>query len=68
MCNLLTIHYVFVLNCASFGPQGYFASGMLNGYPLWENAVVLEPKNGWAALGTFSFEYAQFDNFEVNAY
>ncbi|XDV41708.1 hypothetical protein PO909_010519 [Leuciscus waleckii] len=48
--------------------KGYFASGMLNGYPLWENAVVLEPKNGWTALGTFSFEYAQFDNFEVNAY
>ncbi len=47
--------------------QGYFASGMLNGYPLWKNAVVLEPKNGWAALGTLSFEYAQFDNFEVNA-
>uniref|UniRef100_A0A673K4C4 Galactocerebrosidase n=1 Tax=Sinocyclocheilus rhinocerous TaxID=307959 RepID=A0A673K4C4_9TELE len=47
--------------------KGYFATGMLNGYPLWKNAVVLEPKNGWTALGTLSFEYAQFDNFEVNA-
>ncbi|KAF4099212.1 galactocerebrosidase isoform X1 [Onychostoma macrolepis] len=47
--------------------KGYFATGMLNGYPLWKNTVVLEPKNGWAALGTLSFEYAQFDNFEVNA-
>uniref|UniRef100_A0A8C2PQY3 Galactocerebrosidase n=1 Tax=Cyprinus carpio TaxID=7962 RepID=A0A8C2PQY3_CYPCA len=47
--------------------KGYFATGMLNGYPLWKNAVVLEPKNGWAALGTLSFEYAQFDNFKVNA-
>jgi len=57
-----------VLNRASFGLQGYFASGMLNGYPLWENAVVIEPKKGWAALGTFSFENAQFDNFKINAY
>ncbi|KTF92075.1 hypothetical protein cypCar_00030117 [Cyprinus carpio] len=47
--------------------KGYLATGMLNGYPLWKNAVVLEPKNGWAALGTLSFEYAQFDHFEVNA-
>ncbi|XP_056620631.1 galactocerebrosidase [Triplophysa dalaica] len=45
--------------------KGYFAYGMLNGYPLWKNAVVLEPKRGWAALGTLSFEYAQFDNFQV---
>uniref|UniRef100_A0A672T3T4 Galactocerebrosidase n=1 Tax=Sinocyclocheilus grahami TaxID=75366 RepID=A0A672T3T4_SINGR len=47
--------------------KGYFVTGLLNGYPLWKNAVVLEPKNGWAALGTLSFEYAQFDHFEVNA-
>uniref|UniRef100_A0A671QLQ5 Galactocerebrosidase n=1 Tax=Sinocyclocheilus anshuiensis TaxID=1608454 RepID=A0A671QLQ5_9TELE len=47
--------------------KGYFAMGLLNGYPLWKNAVVLEPKNSWAALGTLSFEYAQFDHFEVNA-
>uniref|UniRef100_A0A671QH31 Galactocerebrosidase n=1 Tax=Sinocyclocheilus anshuiensis TaxID=1608454 RepID=A0A671QH31_9TELE len=65
--SLLSIHYVFVLKCASLGLQGYFAMGLLNGYPLWKNAVVLEPKNSWAALGTLSFEYAQFDHFEVNA-
>uniref|UniRef100_A0A672JXY2 Galactocerebrosidase n=1 Tax=Sinocyclocheilus grahami TaxID=75366 RepID=A0A672JXY2_SINGR len=47
--------------------KGYFATGMLDGYPLWKNAVVLEPKNGWTALGTLSFEYAQFDHFEVHA-
>lgn len=43
------------------------ASGQLNGYPLWKNAVVLNPKNGWAAIGTRSFELAQFDNFAVVA-
>ncbi|XP_030626574.1 galactocerebrosidase [Chanos chanos] len=47
--------------------QGNYASGMVNGFPLWKNAVVLNPKNGWAALGTQTFEYAQFDNFKVEA-
>lgn len=47
--------------------KGQFAYGMLNGYPLWKNAVILNPKNGWAAIGTASFEYAQFDNFQVLA-
>ncbi|XP_070835245.1 galactocerebrosidase isoform X2 [Chaetodon trifascialis] len=47
--------------------KGQYASGMLNGYPLWKNAVVLTPKNGWAAIGTRSFELAQFDNFAVIA-
>ncbi|XP_041810336.1 galactocerebrosidase isoform X2 [Chelmon rostratus] len=46
---------------------GQYASGMLNGYLLWKNAVVLTPKNGWAAIGTRSFELAQFDNFAVVA-
>ncbi|KAF3844334.1 hypothetical protein F7725_007497 [Dissostichus mawsoni] len=46
---------------------GQHASGLLNGYPLWKNAVVLAPPNGWAALGTHSFELAQFDNFAVLA-
>ncbi|KAL7380825.1 hypothetical protein ABVT39_024681 [Epinephelus coioides] len=47
--------------------HGQYASGLLNGYPLWKNAVVLTPKNGWAAIGTHSFELAQFDNFAVAA-
>ncbi|XP_060918613.1 galactocerebrosidase isoform X2 [Labrus mixtus] len=47
--------------------EGQFASGLLNGYPLWKNAVVLMPQNGWAAVGTRSFELAQFDNFNVVA-
>uniref|UniRef100_A0AAQ5YF47 Galactocerebrosidase n=1 Tax=Amphiprion ocellaris TaxID=80972 RepID=A0AAQ5YF47_AMPOC len=47
--------------------QGQYASGLLNGFPLWRNAVVLTPKNGWAAIGTHSFELAQFDNFSVIA-
>uniref|UniRef100_A0AAQ4RBA6 Galactocerebrosidase n=1 Tax=Gasterosteus aculeatus aculeatus TaxID=481459 RepID=A0AAQ4RBA6_GASAC len=46
---------------------GQYASGLLNGYPLWKNAVVLSPKSGWAAIGTASFEPAQFDNFAVVA-
>uniref|UniRef100_A0A8C7RFR5 Galactocerebrosidase n=1 Tax=Oncorhynchus mykiss TaxID=8022 RepID=A0A8C7RFR5_ONCMY len=41
--------------------------GLLNGYHLWKNTVVLGPKNGWAAIGTHSFELAQFDNFAVEA-
>ncbi|XP_074516793.1 galactocerebrosidase isoform X2 [Sebastes fasciatus] len=47
--------------------EGQYASGLLNGYPLWKNAVVLTPQNGWAAIGTHSFELAQFDNFAVVA-
>ncbi|XP_030580847.1 galactocerebrosidase isoform X2 [Archocentrus centrarchus] len=47
--------------------KGQYASGMLNGYPLWKNAVVLTPKSGWAAIGTHSFELAQFDNFSLVA-
>ncbi|XP_028294488.1 galactocerebrosidase isoform X2 [Gouania willdenowi] len=47
--------------------KGQLASGWLNGYLLWKNAVVLTPKNGWAAIGTKSFELAQFDNFTVTA-
>nr|XP_046269453.1 galactocerebrosidase isoform X2 [Scatophagus argus] len=47
--------------------KGPYASGLLNGYPLWKNAVALTPKNGWAAIGTRSFELAQFDNFAVVA-
>ncbi|XP_063078852.1 galactocerebrosidase [Engraulis encrasicolus] len=47
--------------------KGPWAYGELNGYPLWKDAVILNPKNGWAAIGTASFEYAQFDNFQVLA-
>ncbi|KAI4803766.1 hypothetical protein KUCAC02_025414 [Chaenocephalus aceratus] len=47
--------------------EGPYASGLLNGYPLWKNAMVLAPPSGWAALGTHSFELAQFDNFAVLA-
>ncbi|XP_071221550.1 galactocerebrosidase isoform X1 [Salvelinus alpinus] len=47
--------------------EGEYATGLLNGYPLWKDAVVLGPKNGWAAIGTHSFELAQFDNFAVEA-
>ncbi|KAJ7990875.1 hypothetical protein DPEC_G00291440 [Dallia pectoralis] len=46
--------------------QGQFATGMLNGYQLWKNAVVLGSENGWAAIGTNAFELAQFDNFAVD--
>lgn len=47
--------------------QGTSASGLLNGYPLWENVTISQPSHGWAAIGTRSFEFAQFDNFHVEA-
>ncbi|XP_072221317.1 galactocerebrosidase isoform X2 [Leuresthes tenuis] len=47
--------------------QGQNAFGTLDGTPLWKNVVVPAPKNGWAAIGTRSFELAQFDNFAVSA-
>ncbi|XP_030308226.1 LOW QUALITY PROTEIN: galactocerebrosidase [Calypte anna] len=47
--------------------QGSSASGLLNGYPLWDNVTISKPSNGWAAIGTRSFEFAQFDNFHVEA-
>nr|XP_045011107.1 galactocerebrosidase isoform X1 [Jaculus jaculus] len=43
------------------------ASGLLDGKILWKNVSVKYPKNGWAAIGTHSFEFAQFDNFRVEA-
>ncbi|XP_023681125.1 galactocerebrosidase isoform X1 [Paramormyrops kingsleyae] len=56
-----------VWHTLSLTVKGDFASGMLNGYPLWKSAVVLQPKKGWAAIGTSTFELAQFDNFEIQA-
>lgn len=47
--------------------KGQYASGQLNGYQLWGNAVVLTPKNGWVAIGTRSFESNQFDNIAIVA-
>ncbi|ELV12480.1 Galactocerebrosidase [Tupaia chinensis] len=46
---------------------GYFCSGKLNDKSLWTDILVPFPKNGWAAIGTHSFEFAQFDNFHVEA-
>uniref|UniRef100_A0A1A7YBC9 Galactocerebrosidase n=3 Tax=Iconisemion striatum TaxID=60296 RepID=A0A1A7YBC9_9TELE len=43
------------------------ASGTLDGVALWNVAVTSSSKNGWAAVGTRSFELAQFDNFSVLA-
>uniref|UniRef100_A0A671N649 Galactocerebrosidase-like n=1 Tax=Sinocyclocheilus anshuiensis TaxID=1608454 RepID=A0A671N649_9TELE len=47
--------------------KGNYASADLDGYPLWKNAVLWEPRHGWAAIGTSSFELAQFDNFAIEA-
>uniref|UniRef100_A0A672SMA9 Galactocerebrosidase n=1 Tax=Sinocyclocheilus grahami TaxID=75366 RepID=A0A672SMA9_SINGR len=47
--------------------KGNYASADLNGYPLWKNAVLWEPRHGWVAIGTSSFELAQFDNFAIEA-
>ncbi|XP_028995858.1 galactocerebrosidase isoform X1 [Betta splendens] len=52
-------------NTLTLTVNGQLASGQLNGFPLWKNAVVLNPQSGWAAIGTKSFELAQFDNFAV---
>ncbi|XP_069028556.1 galactocerebrosidase isoform X1 [Embiotoca jacksoni] len=51
----------------SLSVTGQSAAGLLNGHPLWSTAVVLTPKSGWAAIGTRSFQLAQFDNFAVAA-
>ncbi|KAM5240699.1 galactocerebrosidase isoform 2-T5 [Hipposideros larvatus] len=48
--------------------SGDYSSGTLNGKPLWTDIPVHFPKNGWAAIGTHSFEFAQFDNFRVEAH
>ncbi|XP_038630682.1 galactocerebrosidase isoform X2 [Scyliorhinus canicula] len=47
--------------------QGNSAYGLLNGNLLWNGVLVLQPHNGWAAIGTHTFELAQFDNFRVQA-
>ncbi|NP_998276.2 galactocerebrosidase precursor [Danio rerio] len=47
--------------------QGNYASADLNGYSLWKNAVLLNPLHGWVAIGTSSFQLAQFDNFVIEA-
>eukprot|EP00062_Callorhinchus_milii_P018119 gi/632971232/ref/XP_007902070.1/ PREDICTED: galactocerebrosidase isoform X2 [Callorhinchus milii] len=47
--------------------QDNLASGFLNGYPLWKDVQVEQPDNGWAAIGTSTFETAQFDNFQIQA-
>ncbi|XP_028633118.1 galactocerebrosidase [Grammomys surdaster] len=51
----------------TLGIKGYFAFGMLNGKILWKNVPVKYPGHGWAAIGTHTFEFAQFDNFHVEA-
>ncbi|XP_055989589.1 galactocerebrosidase [Sorex fumeus] len=45
--------------------KGRYCSGKLNDKPVWRNIRVNFPRNGWAGIGTYSFEFAQFDNFHV---
>lgn len=47
--------------------EGSSAYGLLNGLPLWKGEITVGPAHGWAAIGTASFEFAQFDNFMVKA-
>ena len=47
--------------------QGQQASGKLNGHQLWNQTAALAPESGWVAVGTGSFELAQFDDFAVVA-
>uniref|UniRef100_A0A3B3DSA9 Galactocerebrosidase n=1 Tax=Oryzias melastigma TaxID=30732 RepID=A0A3B3DSA9_ORYME len=60
-------HRSFTWYTLSLTVQGQKASGTLNGKLLWTSSVPVEPPNGWAAIGTASFELAQFDNFSVVA-
>nr|DBA14641.1 TPA: hypothetical protein GDO54_005576 [Pyxicephalus adspersus] len=46
---------------------GVNAYGLLNGNPLWKDVITAGPDHGWAAIGTSSFEFAQFDNFIIEA-
>ncbi|XP_044518055.1 galactocerebrosidase-like [Gracilinanus agilis] len=43
------------------------AYGMLNTTHLWTTSLKPFPKTGWAAIGTRSFEFGQFDNFHIDA-
>ncbi|XP_044520923.1 galactocerebrosidase [Gracilinanus agilis] len=54
--------YTLTLNIS-----GSSASGMLNNKLLWRAQLNPLPRNGWAAIGTRSFEFAQFDNFHIQA-
>ncbi|KAG8449014.1 hypothetical protein GDO86_015904 [Hymenochirus boettgeri] len=47
--------------------NGSNVSGLLNGHSLWKEVVTVGPSHGWAAIGTNSFEFAQFDNFIIEA-
>ncbi|XP_063295997.1 galactocerebrosidase isoform X1 [Pelobates fuscus] len=47
--------------------DGFYASGLLNGNLLWKDVITIGPMHGWAAIGTSSFEFAQFDNFMIEA-
>ncbi|XP_018418855.1 PREDICTED: galactocerebrosidase [Nanorana parkeri] len=47
--------------------EGFHAYGLLNGNPLWKDVITVGPVHGWAAIGTAAFEFAQFDNFKVEA-
>ncbi|XP_053330985.1 galactocerebrosidase [Spea bombifrons] len=47
--------------------NGVYASGLLNGNVLWKEVLTVGPLHGWTAIGTNSFEFAQFDNFMIEA-
>lgn len=40
---------------------------MIDGAVVFHTDNFKESPNGWAAIGTSSFDYAQFDNFAVNS-
>ncbi|XP_053553556.1 galactocerebrosidase isoform X1 [Bombina bombina] len=47
--------------------DGIYASGLVNGQQLWKDVITIGPLHGWTAIGTSSFEFAQFDNFMIEA-
>ncbi|XP_074091686.1 galactocerebrosidase isoform X2 [Macrotis lagotis] len=54
--------YTLNLNINKFS-----VSAAIDGVVLWTGGKFFYPQNGWAAIGTGSFEFAQFDNFHIEA-
>ncbi|XP_020855953.1 galactocerebrosidase isoform X1 [Phascolarctos cinereus] len=47
--------------------KGSSVDVILDNWLLWKGNLPSYPQNGWAAIGTRSFEFAQFDNFHIEA-
>ncbi|XP_068948478.1 galactocerebrosidase [Petaurus breviceps papuanus] len=54
--------YTLILNI-----NGSSVGVVLDNMLLWKGMLSSHSQNGWAAIGTHSYEFAQFDNFHVEA-